>query len=112
MYFEHQVERSAALAGGTKLPKGVRAMRPLGYNEKSDAGADRPDVVVAMFIVESKGRADSSSLKLRYADGEPGPIRVLTEIAALLASVRFTPTMVGGQSVDQLAAWRIERSKN
>ena len=112
VYFEHQVERPAALAAGTKLPKGVRSMRPLAYNEKSDAGADRPDVVVAMFIVESNGRADLTSLKLRYADGEPGSARVRDEIAAQLAAVRFSPPMVGGQAVNQLAAWRIERSKN
>ena len=112
VYLENQVERPAALAAGTKLPKGVRSMRPLGYNEKSDAGADRPDVVVAMFIVESNGRADLNSLKLRYADGEPGSARVRDEIAAQLAAVRFSPPMVGGQAVNQLAAWRIERSKN
>ena len=110
VYFEHQVERPAALAAGTKLPKGVRSMRPLGYNEKSDARLDRPDVVVAQFIVESNGRADKSSLKLRYADGEPGHVRIFNEIAALLASVRFAPPMVGGQVVHQLTQWRIERS--
>ena len=111
IYLEHQVERPAALAAGTKLPKGVRSMRPLGYNEKSDARLDRPDVVVAQFIVESNGRADMSSPKLLNADGKPGPARVHDEIAAQLAAVRFSPPMVGGQGVNQLAAWRIERSK-
>ena len=112
VYFENQVERPAALAADTKLPKGVRSMRPLGYHEKSDARADRPEIVVAMFIVESNGRPDTSSLKLLNADGEPGPVRVRNEIAALLASTRFTPPMVGGQVVPQLATWRIERFRN
>ena len=112
VYFENQVERPAALAANTKLPKGVRSMRPLGYNEKSDARTDRPDVVVATFIVESNGRPDTSSLQLLNADGEPGSVRVRNEIAVLLASTRFTPPMVGGQAVHQLATWRIERAKN
>ncbi len=109
VYFEHQVERPAALAAGVRLPKGVRSMRPLGFNERSDARADRPEIVVAQFIVESNGRADTSAIKLFYADGEPGPVRVQHEIATLLAAVRFTPPMVGGQAVNQLAQWRIER---
>ncbi len=112
LYFESQVERPAALVVGAPLPKGVRSMRPLGAKERSDARADRPEIVVAQFIVESNGQADTSAIKLFYADGEPGPVRVHTEIAALLASVRFTPPMVGGLAVNQLAIWRIERSKN
>lgn len=81
LYFESQVERPAALAVGAKLPQGVRSMRPLG------------------------------AIKLFYADGESGPSGVHREIAALLAAVRFTPPMVGGQAVNQLAQWRIERFK-
>lgn len=111
VYFEHQVERPAALVAGVKLPKGVLSMRPLGAKERSDARADRPEIVVAQFIVESNGRADTSAIKLFYADGEPGPSGVRREIAALLAAVRFTPPMVGGQAVNQLAQWRIERAK-
>lgn len=111
LYFESQVERPAALAAGAKLPQGVRSMRPLGAKERSDARADRPEIVVAQFIVESNGRADTSAIKLFYADGESGPSGVPREIAALLAAVRFTPPMVGGQPVNQLAQWRIERFK-
>ncbi|WP_206044665.1 hypothetical protein [Gemmatimonas groenlandica] len=110
-YFEFQVERAAALATGVKLPKGVRSMRALGRNETSDARADRPEIVVAMFIVESNGRADTSSLKLLYADGAPGTARARDAVAAILASLRFTPPMVGGQAVNQLATWRIELVK-
>ena len=61
VYVEHQDERPAALAVGTKLPKSVRSMQPLGYHERSDARLDRPDVVVVQVIVESNGRADKSS---------------------------------------------------
>lgn len=112
LYFEHQVERPAALVAGAKLPRGVLSMRPLGAEERSDARADRPEIVVAQFIVESNGLADTSAIKLTYANGEPGPARIRNEIAALLAAVRFTPPLVGGQAVNQLAQWRIERSKN
>lgn len=110
-YFEFQVERPAALAAGTKLPMGVRSMRALGRDEQSDARADRPEIVVAMFIVASDGRVDTGWLKLLYADGAPGPAHARDAVAAILASVRFTPPMVGGQAVNQLATWRIERVK-
>ena len=111
LYYEHQVERPAALVAGVPLPKGVLSLRPMRGDEKSDARADRPEIVVAQFIVETDGRADTSAIKLFYADGESGPVGVTREIAALLAAVRFTPPMVGGQAVNQLAQWRIERSR-
>ncbi|WP_310570652.1 hypothetical protein [Gemmatimonas sp.] len=108
-YLEFQVERPAALAAGVKLPKGVRSMRALGRHENSDARTDRPEVVVVQFIVESDGRADTSSLKLLYADGARASARARDAVAEILASVRFTPPMVGGKAVNQLATWRIER---
>jgi len=110
LYYEHQVERPAALAAGVKLPMGVLSMRALGRTEKADARTDRPAIVVAQFVVESNGRPDTSSIKLLYADGASAPARVHAAIADILASIRFTPPMVGGQAVNQLAQWRIERS--
>ena len=112
VYYEFQVERPAALAAGTKLPEGVLSMRSLGRNEKSDASADRPEIVVAQFIVESTGRVDTSALKLLDDHGERSDKKLQRAIANLLISVRFTPPMIGGKEVHQLAQWRIERSRN
>ncbi len=109
MYFESQVERPAALAAGARLPNGVSSMRPLGRDEVSDAVPARPEVVVVQFVVLSNGRADTTALKVLYAQRERGTAAVQNELATLLARVRFAPAMVGGQAVHQLAAWRIER---
>ena len=65
---------------------------------------------MVQFVVEASGRADTSALKLLYVDHEPSSTLVRNEMAALLASVRFSPAMVGGQAMNQLAQWRIERS--
>ncbi len=109
MYFESQVERPAALAAGARLPNGVLSMRPLGRDEMSNAVPERPEVVVVQFVVLSNGRADTTALKVLYAQRERVLAAVQDELASLLSTVRFAPAMVGGQAVHQLAAWRIER---
>lgn len=112
VYFEFQVERPAALVADARLPDGVRSMRAMGLNETPDARGDRPEVVVAQFIVQPNGRADTSAVKLLDAHGERRDPKLHREIATLLASVRFTPPMVGGKAVHQSAEWRIERFGN
>ncbi len=111
LYFDFQVERPAALVPGAKLPPGVRSMRSLARDETVEPSSARSNDVVVQMVIQATGRVDTSSVQLLLGAGEKdlsSPRR--DRVAAMLAAVRFTPPMVDGRAVNQLAQWRIIRN--
>lgn len=108
VYFEHQVDRRAVVHADAALPPGIMTIRALreGESAKLDPSDARPGIgrVVVQMIVQSNGRVDSASGRVRASDGDEYSARVLRALTAL----RFQPAMLAGVPVHQLTAQRFE----
>ncbi|MGV3710259.1 MAG: TonB family protein [Gemmatimonas sp.] len=88
VFFESQVEQPVAAAPGSpgpKYPADLRAQRIQG-------------TVLAMFVVDEQGLADSATLKVLRADNPAFDLAV----REALPNMRFVPAQIGGRNVKQL----------
>ena len=83
-----QVERQAAFVAGSGAPRYPEALRSSGVEGK----------VVALFVVDEKGRAEADSVRFQSSDN------ALFEEAVrrALPRMRFIPAEIGGRKVRQL----------
>lgn len=87
-YFESQVEKPVAQAPGSPGPTYPEMLKSSGVE----------GTVLAMFVVDTTGRAESGSLKILRSD------HALFEMAVknALPKMRFLPAEIGGRKVKQL----------
>jgi protein TonB len=83
-----QVERQASFVAGSGAPRYPEALRSSGVEGK----------VVALFVVDEKGRAEADSVRILSSDN------ALFEEAVrrALPRMRFIPAEIGGRKVRQL----------
>jgi hypothetical protein len=108
MYFEMQADRPAALRPNSPLPRGTVMTRAVRHDEPAtgDSADRRRDVVriVLQFVVEASGRADTTRLKILSAEDST----LARQVARSVPAMRFTPALLKGQPVHQLAQWVFE----
>lgn len=106
-FFASQVDRPAALLPNSPLPRGTIASRAVRHDEHASDSTDRRRGsvrIVLQFMIEKDGRADTTRLRVLFADDSTGA----REVARSLPAMRFAPALVKGQPVHQLAQWVFE----
>ncbi len=88
VYQEYQIEHAAAFAPSTGHPRYPDILKQAGVEGQ----------VIASFVVDTTGRADVSTVKILKST------HLLFEnaVVAAIPTMRFTPALVGGKSVNQL----------
>lgn len=107
LFFQNRVDEPAAVRAG-KLPAGLRAIRPVRFDERAQPDSldvQRGDApIFVQFVVESDGRAHGTNVKVlgKYGNADTAQIR------RIVSALRFTPARVKGAAVHQLAQMRLD----
>jgi len=97
-YFDFQVEEQVQMAPGAKGPEYPDMLRSAGIEGS----------VLAMFVVDTTGRADMSTFKALKSDNQ----LFENAVKKALANMKFTPAKVGGRRVKQLVQQPFQFSLN
>lgn len=87
VHYEHQVQKAAKMVAGSMMPRYPEILRQAGVEGE----------VLAVFVVDEKGRADTSTFKVITSSHDLFAVAV----KRALGEMRFQPAELGGVAVKQ-----------